>query len=110
MMDVPFESTDTPYRNTDFLCFRVGTCNGLWRATETHYEILAVINHKRGNGHFEKTMWWFEQSCKRDGKSLLLREVWNPFLYYKSIKHYGYKRYKKKWFTLEKTFNEKVHA
>ncbi len=25
-----------------YLRFRIGTCNGLWRSTETAYEILAI--------------------------------------------------------------------
>jgi len=102
--DLAFESTEETYRGGDFLCFRVGTCHGLWRSSPTHYEILAIKNDQKGNGHFAKAMWWFEQSCRRDKKKLMLREVWNPWLYYQSIKKFGYKRTKGTLLTLEKQF------
>ncbi len=74
---IPFESTSKPTRYADFYAFRVGTCEGLWRTTADAYEILAVVNRSKGNGHFRQAMLWFEQSCRRDGKDLLIREVWN---------------------------------
>lgn len=100
----PFESTEETYYDSGFKHFRVGTCKGLWRATEDAFEILAVKNGNKGNGHFKDTMWWFEQSCRRENKKLRLREVWNVWLYLRSIKKYGYKRMKGTWFTLEKSF------
>lgn len=101
---IPFESTDTYYRDTDFKNFRVGTCEGLWRATPDAYEILALINREKGNGHFKETTNWFEQSCKRDGKKLRLLETFNIRLYWNSIRKHGYKRKKGTLFTLEKSF------
>lgn len=98
-----FESTNETYRDSDFLCFRVGTVNGLWRLTPTHYEILAVVNHQKGNGHFKKAMWWFEQSCRRDGKKLMLREIWNIQLLLKCRKM-GYTLVPGTLFTYEKAF------
>ena len=89
-----FESTKSPTKYAGFYGFRVGTCEGLWRSTPSHYEILAVVNKKRGNGHFKALLGWFEQSCRRDNKKLLMREVWNPWLAWKCYK-YGWK-----WLTL----------
>lgn len=109
MTEPEFESTNQTYRNGLFLQFRVGTCEGLWRATETHYEILAVVNKQKGNGHFKRALWWFEQSCRRDGRKFLIREVWNPWLAYKCWKN-GYKwipmfNWEKTW---EKTYQIKM--
>ncbi|MBI3654139.1 MAG: hypothetical protein HY231_24165 [Acidobacteria bacterium] len=58
-------------------CFRVGTCEGLWRATADAYEILAVINSEPNNGHFEDVLEWFERSCRRDRRTLRIRELLN---------------------------------
>ncbi len=60
-----------------YLRFRIGTCNGLWRSTETAYEILAIDNSEKGNGHLDDVFEWFENSCKRDNKDLKVLEVWN---------------------------------
>ena len=61
----------------EWIAFRVGTCEGLWCSTAKSYEILAVKNNKIGNGHFNDVLEWFEQSCRRDKKSLKILEVWN---------------------------------
>lgn len=60
--------------------FKVGECHGQWRSTLPAYEILSVVNEKPGNGDFAHTLDWFYESCKRDGKSLIIREVWNKQL------------------------------
>lgn len=60
--------------------YRVGTCNGLYRATKTEYEILAISNDKPGNGHVEAAMVWFFKSCKRDKRNLVVREIFNKSL------------------------------
>jgi hypothetical protein len=74
---IAFESTSDSYRGGSFQMFRVGTCDGLWRVNDGAYEILAVVNRQKGNGHFKQAMLWFEQSCRRDGKKLRILEVWN---------------------------------
>ena len=61
----------------DFQRFRVGTCEGLFGATNTTYDILAVTNNQPNNGHFNDVLEWFENSCKRDKKDLRILEVWN---------------------------------
>lgn len=72
----------------DFIRFRIGTCHGLWRSTDDAYEILAVNNDQPGNGHFNDVLEWFEHSCKRDGKALMILEVWNKMF----AKHLATKR------------------
>lgn len=64
-----------------WLIYRVGTCHGQWRSTRDAYEILTVINEVPGNGHLQDVLEWFEQSCRRDKKDLVVREMWNrPFM------------------------------
>lgn len=65
---------------SDFMRFRVGTCEGLWQSTGSSYDILAVTNSSPGNGHFEDVLEWFEHSCRRDFKDLQILEVWNKRL------------------------------
>ncbi len=64
----------------DWMEYVVGTCQGLWKQEGDAYEILSFYNNKPGNGHFEDVMVWFEFSCKRDHKNLIIREVWNKRL------------------------------
>ncbi len=75
----PFEVA--PWRhplNTDgWQLFRVGTCNGQWRATATAYQILSIINDQPGNGNFHHTLKYFEESCRRDNRDLEILEVDN---------------------------------
>jgi hypothetical protein len=85
--------------------FRVGTCKGLWRTVDDSYEILTVINEKKGNGHFKAAMTLFERSCRRDGKKLRIREVWNPWLYWRSVRYHGYKRMRGTLLHLERSFD-----
>src|ERR1044072_3060346 len=70
-MVAPFEY------DKEWLRFKVGTCEGLWRASVRYYDILAIDNHKPGNGHLTDVLQWFEYSCRRDGKSLRVMELWN---------------------------------
>jgi hypothetical protein len=70
-----------PWRpTTQFILFRVGTCAGLWTSTDKTYDILAVQNESKGNGHFDDVLEWFEFSCKRDNKNLRFLETWNQRL------------------------------
>jgi hypothetical protein len=88
---IPFESTTKPYRD-DWLKFKVGTCEGLWRATPTSYEILAVKNKQKGNGHFQQVMNHFETSCRRDHKKFIVRECWNFWKLAPILKKLGFQR------------------
>ena len=60
--------------------FIVGSVHGLYRAKDRKYQILAVVNTLGGNGHFERTLKWFEDSARRDGYGLSFLEVSNPKL------------------------------
>jgi len=66
-----------PWIMGDFTRFRIGTCHGLWRATDDCYQILAIDNEVKGNGHLIDVFEWFENSCKRDKKNLMVLELWN---------------------------------
>jgi len=57
--------------------FQIGTCHGLWRSTKKSYQILVVANREMGNGHFQDVIDWFENSCQRDGRSLMFLEIFN---------------------------------
>lgn len=71
-----FLSSVEPFLGGDFYEFEVGTCHGLWRATEHSY-ILAIVNDEPGNGHLDDVLAWFEHSCRRDEKRLRVLEVLN---------------------------------
>ena len=60
-----------------FIQFRIGTCHGLWGVTGESYDILAIDNKEKGNGHLEDVFEWFENSCRRDNRDLKVLEVWN---------------------------------
>ena len=83
MNQKPFTSTHNlqfgiaPCTTADFTRFKIGTCEGLWRATAKTYDILAIINTEPGNGHFIDVLEWFEQSCQRDQKDFQILEIWN---------------------------------
>ena len=74
-----------------YMRFRIGTCTGLWNATNDTYDILAIDNSDKGNGHFEDVLQWFENSCKRDGKNFRFLEVWNKNLKKHLIAKRGFK-------------------
>lgn len=69
-----------PFNSEGWQVFKIGTCDGQWVATKDTYDILTVINQSPGNGHFNDVIEWFENSCKRDKKSLRILEVWNTKL------------------------------
>lgn len=75
-----------------FKRFRVGTVTGVWRSTETSYDILGITNEVPGNGHFEDVLQWFESSCKRDHKDFKILEVWNEGLKKHLVKKRGFKK------------------
>lgn len=82
--------------------FRIGTCEGLWQSTDDSYDILAIKNINKGNGHFEDVMQWFENSCRRDKKNLRFLEVMNPhfkkhLLNKRGFRHDGIDNVKKSW-------------
>ena len=74
----------------EFMQYRIGTCSGLWRVTDTTYDILAITNHSPGNGHFGDVMEWFENSCRRDNRDLQVLELWNKDLWRHLIEKRGF--------------------
>lgn len=76
--NLTFETAD--WYDPQFQLFRIGTCEGMWGVTEESYLIVAVTNSEPGNGHFGDVLEIFENSCKRDGKSLKVVEIMNPSL------------------------------
>lgn len=97
-----FECAPCAY-DKEWTLFRVGTCEGMWRATENSYDILAITNNVKGNGHFNDVLEWFENSCKRDCKSLRVLEIWNKSLYSHLTREKGFKYIDHE--NVEKTFN-----
>lgn len=61
---------DDPWPSIPWKLFKVGTCEGQWRATPVAYEILSIVNTEKGNGHLTDVLEWFEYSCRRDGLKL----------------------------------------
>jgi hypothetical protein len=60
--------------------FKIGTVTGLWRSIEypiSAYEILAFKNQEPNNGHLDDVFEWFEYSCKRDNRPLIILDVIN---------------------------------
>lgn len=88
---------------SEYLLFRVGTCEGLWTVRAEVFVILSIVNDDPGNGHLEDVMEWFYFSCMSAGKHLLIEELMNekfrdhliekrgfkPFLYGHLIKYFG---------------------
>lgn len=87
MEAIQFESThkldfmtapwNNPLADPGMAMFKVGTCDGLYQATNESYCIIAIVNDEPGNGHLDDVFEWFENSCKRDSKSLIIMEVMN---------------------------------
>lgn len=66
------------YRDNDMTAFKVGTCEGLYQTTQSSYQIVAVTNDEKGNGHLGDVFEWFDNSCKRDKKDLEVVAIMNP--------------------------------
>ena len=74
--------------------YKIGTCHGLWNCVNKCYVILAIMNDEPGNGHFTDVLEIFENSAKRDGYSVLIKEIWNRRLEKHLIEKKGYKKIK----------------
>ena len=66
-----------PFYDPSITKFEVGTCKGIYTCESTRYVIIAVTNDERGNGHLQDVFDWFENSCKRDKKDLMVAELMN---------------------------------
>jgi hypothetical protein len=84
-MITPFQSSHKlDFLNADdfpYSLFKIGTCNGQWGCLKDSYFILSILNDEPGNGHLDDVFEWFENSCKRDGKNLLVLEIMNERFY-----------------------------
>lgn len=89
--------------------FRVGTCEGQWGYTGDSYYILSVINKFPGNGHFEDVLAWFEYSCKRDNKNLLVLECMNKNFYQHLVTKRGFIKLDELQENCIKVFNHKLY-
>ena len=81
--DIQFKSTNNlvfevaPHFAQDVSYYRVGTCRGIYSFDANTYTIIAVENDNKGNGHIQDVFDWFENSCKRDKKNLMVAEIMN---------------------------------
>lgn len=57
--------------------FKVGTCFGLYQIEKHSLDIIAIQNDKKGNGHLDDVLEWFEYSCKTNKKDLRIMELMN---------------------------------
>ena len=81
--EIQFKSTHNllfetaPFYTNDVIRFRVGTCTGIFSFDGDNYIIIGIGNDKQGNGHLQDVFDWFENSCKRDKKNLMVVEIMN---------------------------------
>lgn len=84
-------SLDFETAHSDFgTHFKIGTCTGLWGSVNGAYFILSVSNDEPGNGHLDDVFEWFEFSCKRDKRNLLILEIMNAPFYMHLISKRGF--------------------
>ena len=74
--NLPFEVADWPL-SPKWKVFRIGTITGLWGSTDTSYDILAIDNEDKGNGHLQDVFDWFKMKCIRDKRDLRFHELLN---------------------------------
>lgn len=88
--NLAFEVAPWP-KNPAIQLFRVGTCEGQWFVTDHAYCILSVKNSCPGNGHLDDVFEWFEASCFRDKKALIVLELMNEQFKAHLLKKRGFK-------------------
>lgn len=88
--NLDFEVAEWPHHPA-YKRFRVGTVEGLWGSEEEAFVILALFNDQPGNGHFDDTLEWFEYSCRREAKDLMVIELWNRDLRRHLIQKRGFR-------------------
>lgn len=81
---LPFEAAPWEFNDllpvspdSPILRFRIGTCEGIFFSDKESYTIIAIDNKYPGNGHLQDVFDWFENSCKRDKKSLRFVDIIN---------------------------------
>ncbi len=104
-----FEVAESPYSkllNDYHMMFRIGTCEGQWGCISDSYYILSVVNKVPGNGHLTDVLEWFEQSCRRDKKNLMVLECSNKGFYNHLIQKRGFISLDKEGDNCIKVFNQ----
>lgn len=101
-----FLAADSPYGD-DHKLFRIGTCDGQWYSLKDSYCILSVINSTPGNGHLDDVFEWFEFSCKRDAKNLIVLECMNERFAMHLIEDRGFVPLDDGNYNVIKIFNQK---
>ncbi len=78
-----FEVADSKYPQYPIphKMFRIGTCEGQWGNTDDSFYILSIMNLTSGNGHLDDVFEWFEMSCKKYCKNLLVLSCLNERFY-----------------------------
>jgi hypothetical protein len=104
--NLDFESA--PYA-TGIFRFRIGTCSGQWGSCKDCYYIMSVFNEEPGNGHLEDVFEWFEYSCERDHRNLLVLYFLNDDFYDHLIEKRSFIPLDKKGENVIKIFNKKAY-
>ena len=104
--NLPFETAIHPVYGT---VFRVGTCHGIWGSTDDSYYLLSIMNDEKGNGHLDDVFEWFENSCKRDNRNLLVLACMNQDFYFHLIKKRGFKVLDARCDNVIKVFNDDLY-
>lgn len=97
---------DDSYPDIKWWLFRIGTCEGQWRATPEAFEILSIVNMQKGNGHLDDVFEWFEFSCKRNKLPLRILRFHNERFKQYLISQRGFKAINDQ--DLEKTWNNEI--
>lgn len=100
--NLPFEVAE--WHDPGFKLFRVGSCEGMWSSDSKSYIIVAITNNEPHNGHLNDCFEWFENSCKRDKKSLKVVEIMNVDFMFHLINKRGFKKISGD--NVEKTFKK----
>ncbi len=100
---------EVPEHSLYGLQFRIGTCLGLWGSTKDSYYILSVVNKNPGNGHLNDVFEWFEFSCQRDNKNLIVLEIINDSFYKHLLLKRGFVPLDTYGNNCIKIFNEEVY-
>lgn len=107
-----FEVAPSPYNlpgGVEHALYRVGTCHGQWGFTQDSFFILSVMNEQPGNGHFNDVLQWFENSCKRENKNLLILDCMNKDFYIHLLNKRGFTKLDKEERNLIKIFNKNLY-
>lgn len=91
------------------LLYKIGTCHGQWFSIKDSYCILSIINDSPGNGHLNDVFEWFEFSCKRDKKNLLVLECFNTSFYEHLLSKRGFIALDADKYNCIKVFNKSAY-